>query len=393
MNEVARTPVLIGKASTGKDKFWFNAVITDGVDFYLQSYAWTASAEKADAVRVSEPRFVGAKNVGRSNETDPLEQAKSEMTSGWRKKIDAGYQLRDSLPPTAEPVAAGFPFLPMLAHTFKDRAHRVNLNSGVYVQAKYNGQRALYNSRYGFWSRQNKLINPEATAHLAFTYLPFAHGQGIPQSITFDGELILPSELGGFQETMRAIKKFRPELTPQLLYRVYDLYDSAQPELSFQERFMALCDYFQLLGHNVANLRLCPAQYVNNESGLIDAHMHFVAEGWEGTIIRPRLGRYTPGQRSDSLLKMKDFLDAEFEVVGFTDGLGRDAGAVVFECKNEAGLKFSVRPEGTIESRRAMFAHGQDYIGKQLTVRYQALSNDKLPIFPVGAGFGEDRQP
>ena len=385
MNETDRTPTLAAKASTGKDKFWFNTIVCDGKNYFLQSHAWTASATQVDAVRLSVPRLVSVKNVGQANESAPLEQAEAEMMSGWRKKLDAGYHPLNAEEST-EQAAGGFPFLPMLAHPFKDRAHRIQLSEGVYVQPKYNGQRALFNPQHGFWSRQGKLINPEATAHLRFEYDGL-----IPETLSFDGELILPAKFGGFQETMRAVKKYRPESTPELCYRVYDVFDTARPKMGFRDRLAQLHRIFGLV-ELPSKIRLSQSRMVSSEAELLDAHVQFTADGYEGTIIRLPHGVYTPGQRGDNLLKMKDFLDAEFEVVGFTDGLGRDAGAIVFECRNAAGLKFSVRPEGTIESRREMFAHGSSYVGQQLTVRYQALSNDGLPIFPVGAGFGLDRQ-
>ena len=37
-----------------------------------------------------------------------------------------------------------------------------------------------------------------------------------------------------------------------------------------------------------------------------------------------------------------------------------------------------------------MFANGDAYIGKMLTVKFQELSNDKVPRFPVGLHIRED---
>ena len=62
-------------------------------------------------------------------------------------------------------------------------------------------------------------------------------------------------------------------------------------------------------------------------------------------------------------------------------------GAIVFECISEAG-KFDVRPRGSIEKRRKMFKNKQSYVGKMLTVRYQATGDQSqesgIPRFPVG---------
>ena len=34
--------------------------------------------------------------------------------------------------------------------------------------------------------------------------------------------------------------------------------------------------------------------------------------------------------------------------------------------------------------RKALFKYGRDYIGEMLTVRYQELTDDGVPRFPVG---------
>jgi DNA ligase-1 len=43
-----------------------------------------------------------------------------------------------------------------------------------------------------------------------------------------------------------------------------------------------------------------------------------------------------------------------------------------------------VRPKGTIEDRRDIFKKAQSYVGKKLTVKYQELTDDGIPRFPIG---------
>jgi DNA ligase-1 len=58
----------------------------------------------------------------------------------------------------------------------------------------------------------------------------------------------------------------------------------------------------------------------------------------------------------------------------------------VFEC--QAGDKtFGVMMKATNEDKQEMLEHIQDYYGKWLTVKYQELSKDGIPRFPVGVGF------
>ena len=46
--------------------------------------------------------------------------------------------------------------------------------------------------------------------------------------------------------------------------------------------------------------------------------------------------------------------------------------------------KFNARMMGTLEERKTIFTNKQRYIGKMLTVRYQQLTEDGVPRFPVG---------
>ena len=63
---------------------------------------------------------------------------------------------------------------------------------------------------------------------------------------------------------------------------------------------------------------------------------------------------------------------------------------VSYSCARPRDQTFSVRPVGTHEERRAMYKNGASYIGKMLTVKYQELSNDGVPRFPVGLHIRED---
>lgn len=42
------------------------------------------------------------------------------------------------------------------------------------------------------------------------------------------------------------------------------------------------------------------------------------------------------------------------------------------------------RPRGMWEQRKEWFDNGEAYVGKPLTVRYQELTQDGIPRFPVG---------
>jgi ATP-dependent DNA ligase len=104
-------------------------------------------------------------------------------------------------------------------------------------------------------------------------------------------------------------------------------------------------------------------------------------------MVRDPSSVYENGKRSNYLLKYKDFVTEEYEVVDAKTGHGRDANAVVWVCKTENGDTFCVRPEGTIEQREYFYAHKENYFGKMLTVKFQNLTDLGIPRFPVGIVF------
>jgi DNA ligase-1 len=110
----------------------------------------------------------------------------------------------------------------------------------------------------------------------------------------------------------------------------------------------------------------------------------FVESGYEGIMLRNAAGVYRANYRSNDLQKYKEFMEDEFRIIGFTHGEGRDAGAVIWICETADGKEFTVRPRGTIEKRREWFNVGDMYIGKNLTVIYQELTDEGKPRFPVG---------
>jgi hypothetical protein len=56
----------------------------------------------------------------------------------------------------------------------------------------------------------------------------------------------------------------------------------------------------------------------------------------------------------------------------------------MWRCITPKGVEFGCRPEGTREDRQELFRKGAEYVGKMLTVKYQNLTPDGVPRFPVG---------
>ena len=101
-------------------------------------------------------------------------------------------------------------------------------------------------------------------------------------------------------------------------------------------------------------------------------------------MARNHKSTYKFKNRSYDLQKVKRFKDNEFQIIGGKDGSGRESGLIIFKCITDDGLEFDVRPKGSHEYRAEQFKNLSNYIGKMLTVRYQELTDDGRPRFPVG---------
>jgi DNA ligase-1 len=183
----------------------------------------------------------------------------------------------------------------------------------------------------------------------------------------------------------KTIKEEDREKHNDIQLHVYDIVDTKK---TFEERYAVLQklfkDYTSVIG---SVLQLCPTVRITKKEELKARHDEYVAAGYEGLMLRNPKGLYAVGQRSADLLKMKEFFDDEYEVVDFYTGEGREADCVMWQCKTKDGKVFGCRPEGTHEERSEILKDAASYIGKMLTVRYQELTNDGLPRFPVGVAF------
>jgi DNA ligase-1 len=125
---------------------------------------------------------------------------------------------------------------------------------------------------------------------------------------------------------------------------------------------------------------------------MLKFHEGFTKQKYEGTMVRSGGNEeYKYQHRDKQLQKYKDFEDAEFEIIGAEQGTGKDEGQAILICVTPQGIggrtgigDFGVRCEGENAIRREQWENRKDYVGKELTVRYQVLSDEFIPIFPVG---------
>ena len=361
-------PTLYCKSKTGKTQVWNIQVIGSTIRV---SYGY-----QDGAVTVNEKTITAGKNIGKKNETTPEQQATSEARSTWDKKKTGGYaeSLDDAHVPgvaDAAAVAAHEAILPMLAHDYHKRGKDIKFP--CFVQPKLDGVRCIFKNGV-LTSRQGKV---------------FPNMEHIAQDLK-DVDLVLDGELYSntlnFQQFVGLVRKKKhndaeKQLLRQVKFHVYDCVN----DKPFSVRNESINNLFSKRLYAFSEPLL--TEECKAKDDLKKFHDKYVAEGKEGLIIRNKDGLYQLAARSKDLQKYKEFEDAEYKVSGFTEGEGLEKGLVIWICETSAGKSFHVRPRGTHEARAEIFNEAKDYVGKSLTVRYQELTEEGIPRFPVGIAF------
>jgi DNA ligase-1 len=376
--QMGKFPELFSKSKTGKNQHWSISVRkTDTIIEGQETAIVTVSYGYEDSkTTVNEKEITKGKNLGKKNETTPYQQALQEAQSTWELKKDKGYAETLSnahIPGTAttEAIKAHKTISPMLAHDYHKRGKDIKFP--CFVQAKLDGVRCIFNNGV-LTSRNGK----------PFGFLDHITKELKSVGLVLDGEIY--STKLSFQEFVGLVKKktLTDKDKEQLKYVNLWVYDCVSQE-TYEKRKDLLENFFA--DKTYTYIHLLPTFECKKQEDLKKFHDRFVQEGNEGLIIRNKLGLYKLATRSADLQKYKEFEDGEYEVVSFTEGEGLEKGLVIWTCKTKDGRQFNVRPRGTHEDRATLFKKASKYVGQLLTVRYQELTTDGIPRFPVGITF------
>ena len=367
-----RFPTLYSVSKVGKTQVW--SIRVKRGEFEASTIIVTYGYE-GGKMQVNE-KVIERGKAGRTAH----QQAILEATADWKKKKDSGYAeiVGNAQVPRAaqnEYVAGQVkPILPMLAHDYHKQGKKIVFPA--YVQAKLDGVRSIYNN--------GVMTTRTGKPFTGLEHILAELGPAKEAGLVLDGEVY--SDTLSFQQFVGLVRKKsfteadRVQLQNVKLW-VYDCV-AAGP---FSERLARLKAFFA--ANKFAHVQLLPTEEVASAAELKAFHDKYVAAGYEGLIVRNKAGPYELATRSYHLQKYKEFEDAEFEVVGAEEGEGQEKGLVIWVCKTDGGRQFRVRPRGTHEERAELWRRRAEYIGKKLTVRYQELTADGIPRFPVGLAF------
>jgi DNA ligase-1 len=323
------------------------------------------------------------KNLGKANETTARDQAISQAASEHTAKL-----TRKGYNPNLEEAKLGIDrgmggIRPMLAKAFEDCEKKFKFP--CFAQPKLDGMRCIAvvgdDGEVTLWTREQKPIVavPRISDYIKTLKLP--------AGTVLDGELYNHDLKDDFEQLISIFRKqapASPEEQALAQYHVYDLPRHPEwPNPKFGDRAAMLRKIFKLpvLG---------PLHWVNTK--LISSREELIAfrdhcqdvGGYEGAMARAD-EPYAEGKRSSALLKLKEFKDDDFDIIGVVEGKGKMAGLAIFECRAANGNTFAVKLEGELEGLRKYLVDESTWKGKKLTVKYFTLTRKNgVPRFPVG---------
>jgi DNA ligase-1 len=270
---------------------------------------------------------------------------------------------------------------PMLAQTY------VGWQRPCFAQPKLDGVRCLANID-GLWTRTNKQII--STPHIEGELKAFFEDY---PNIILDGELYNHDLNDNFNKIISLARKTKPEFadleeSAELIeYWIYDMFDLENPGAIFEERWDFLREKLFELDHNINMTKATPTKFVTTEDELDIYNQELLLDGFEGQIVRHNV-RYQQ-KRTHELLKRKEFVDEEYELKSIEEGAGQWSGyAKIAVCSLPDGREFRAGVSGTQAFTLQLLMERAKY--HSVTVKYQALTPDGIPRFPIAIKFWEE---
>ena len=338
-----------------------------------------------DGKLVQHSNECAGKNIGKSNETTPEEQAISEAISKIETKMTEGYfnSIEDAEEKGGEKV-----ILPMLAKSYEKEIEKVDWKKAVFIQPKLDGMRCLAILNDGevtLISRKGKII--DTVPHINDALLELSK----TTNVVLDGELYAHGKT--FQENMRLLKKNRGLETEEILYHIYDTV-SDQSYINRYDIIKNVVEQLEVNAFETLKVELVSTAFIDNVSKVKDFHSLFLGQGYEGSIIRHGSSGYDINKRSSSLLKVKDFIDKAYPIIDVVPSERRpEQGVIVCEMPmgNIYNKTFHANLKFSHAEREEILSNKDQYIGQTAEIRFFEFTEDGIPRFPVCVGFRLDK--
>ena len=191
--------------------------------------------------------------------------------------------------------------------------------------------------------------------------------------------LILDGELyrhGWNLQTLSGLSRREDLVTEhqELVFHCYDIVDTQTP-FKFRAARLGQFDKNRPADSKIVFVEHRPVKGLDQ---IMQMHNEAVENGYEGLVIRDPEKEYKCGARDNRMLKIKEFTDSEFKILGLVEGL-RDED-MCFLMETEDGTQFKAKPIGDRAQKQWYREHLDEIIGKMGTVKYFGMTNSEHPV-------------
>ena len=214
----------------------------------------------------------------------------------------------------------------------------------------------------------------------------------VPTNVVLDGEICILDENGNenFKSIMKEIKK-KDHTIQNPMYIVFDLlepdeFDSKTSKRTYGDRYHNM-KFWLTQNHPPFKTMRVLDQIGYNKETFDKMQEKARKSGWEGLMLRKNC-EYK-GKRSRDVLKVKEFYDYEYKVLGIEIGpfrINTPEGERTIETMTAVniehkGYKVSVGSGFTLQERKEFYKDPSKIVGKIITVTYfEETENDKEGI-------------
>lgn len=326
---------------------------------------------------VTRVKSIKGKNIGKSNETTPEEQCIKECEAKIREKLASDYFETEQEAIHSEVI------LPMLANSYDDKTKKkLDFTKETYfIQPKLDGMRCLAIVNYGvvkLISRDNRDITG-SVPHLVEQLEKIND-----REVILDGELYHHNLT--FQEIMTRLKKYRGPETEEIEFHLYDVVSTDD----YIQRYNSIQGIIKDYG--LEQFKLITNLEVYSFSDISECFSRFVNLTYEGAMLRTNKGGYSINKRSNTLLKVKDFIDIQLPIL---DIVPSDADPMLgYPIYAWPGAKDDILKSGfrgTAEYKREALANKHKFICRMAEIRFFEYTDGGVPRFPVTVGIRLDK--
>lgn len=390
---------LLGKASTGK----FRTACVEWIETWNEEKKGFVITRKYGQLhgKITEaPEIVIT--VGKAGRTH-REQATLKFNSLVKEYLDKGYkelekpaeeyseeelnEIYGDVKTRGEGIIK-----PMLAKQ-ADKVAKKTFDKVYYASRKINGVRCLIYYKEG----EIRTASRGATDYdLALYHI--LHNNTLKEFFTNHPNVILDGEIYKHGLTLNKISGIcRTQATvddgKELQFYWYDIVELDKP---FTERMKLIYEYSKEMNlpdfnpyrensDNELAIQVVPHVRISGYDNMKKLHDEYVSNGWEGLVIRLAESVYKPGSRGSDWIKIKVYFEAEYLIVGLSEGLREEDMCFILQTPN--GQEFKCKPMGNREQKQWYREHIDELIGEMLTIKYFEMSGvegSEVPQQPIG---------